>query len=182
MTFLSFNVQAAWQLKNDQSTVNFVSIKKSSVGEVHHFKSLSGLIDNGNAKIEIEIDLLGVETNIPIRNERMQSMLFEVSKFTSASITTKIDNSKFDNLKSGEQYEENVDLTVNLHGVTRKIKVAIQVVKLANNSLLVYSEYPVILKASDFGLANGIQALREIAKLPSISTVVPVTFSLIFSK
>jgi polyisoprenoid-binding protein YceI len=180
MTLLSFNAYAAWELNNSQSSVNFVSVKKSAVGEIHHFNSLSGSLENGNAKVII--NLSSVETNIPIRNDRMQSMLFEVSKYSSATITTKVDSSKLANLKNGERYQDNIDLTIDLHGISKKITSTVQVVKLTNSSVLVYSERPVVIKASDFGLAKGVEALRTVAKLPVISTAVPVTFSLVFNK
>jgi len=61
---------ADWQLDNGDSTLDFISVKKSTVGEVHHFKQLSGSItDAGQASVDIE--LASVETNIPIRNERL---------------------------------------------------------------------------------------------------------------
>jgi polyisoprenoid-binding protein YceI len=177
---LSFNAQADWKLNDDQSSVNFISIKKSTVGEVNHFNSLSGSLKNGSARVVI--DLSSVETNIPIRNERMQKMLFEVSKFSSATITAEIDSSKLDSLKGGERYQENINLILDLHGITNKITATVQVIKLSNSGILVYSVIPVIINASDFGLANGVEALREIANLPVISAAIPVTFSLVFNK
>jgi hypothetical protein len=52
------------------------------------------------------------------------------------------------------------------------------VTKLANGSLLVNSVKPVIIKAVDFNLVKGIEKLRQLAGLPSISTTVPVSFVL----
>ena len=180
MAMLSFNAQADWKLNDDQSSVNFISIKKSTVGEINHFNSLSGSLKDGRATVAI--DLSSVETNIPIRNERMQKMLFEVSKFSTATITTKIDNARLDSLKGGDLYQDNVNLELDLHGITNKITATVQVVKLSSSSVLVYSVFPVVINASDFGLAAGVEALREIASLPSISTAIPVTFSLVFNK
>jgi hypothetical protein len=37
---------------------------------------------------------------------------------------------------------------------------------------------PIIVMAESFDLINGVQALREVAGLPSISRAVPVTFQL----
>ncbi|AFP30059.1 hypothetical protein MRBBS_1121 [Marinobacter sp. BSs20148] len=39
---------------------------------------------------------------------------------------------------------------------------------------------PLLVKAEDFGLAGGIEALREIAGLSSVTTAVPVTENLVF--
>jgi len=41
---------------------------------------------------------------------------------------------------------------------------------------------PIMLDAFDFGLSEGVTKLMEVAKLPSISTAVPVSFSLIFKR
>ena len=41
---------------------------------------------------------------------------------------------------------------------------------------------PIIVKADAFALVDGIESLREIAGLPSISRSVPVSFSLLFSQ
>ena len=36
---------ANWQVNNEQSNVSFVSIKKNSVAEAHHFKNVSGTLN-----------------------------------------------------------------------------------------------------------------------------------------
>ena len=180
LALLSFNAQAAWQLNNEQSLINFVSIKASSIAEVHHFKSLSGSISDKTANVSI--DLLSVETNIPIRNERMKSMLFDTSKYSSTTITTSIDPASFSDLKVGEHYQEKLNLMLDLHGITNAVPASVGVVKLDDDSLLVYSVNPVIINAADFGLNKGIEALRSIANLPVISSAVPVTFNLVFNQ
>jgi hypothetical protein len=40
----------------------------------------------------------------------------------------------------------------------------------------------VIVNAANLGLADGLEKLREIAGLPSISKAVPVSFVLVFEK
>jgi len=169
-----------WKLDNDNSTVSFVSIKKSSVGEVSYFKKLSGSV--AKDKAEISIDLASVESNIPIRNERMQSMLFEVEKFAKASVSGAIDSSKVSSLKAGETYSDQQKMTLDLHGMTKQIEVPVRVTKLANDGLLITSEKPMIIKADDYALVKGIDKLREVAGLPVISTSVPVSFNLVFRK
>lgn len=54
--------------------------------------------------------------------------------------------------------------------------------KLLGERLLVTSLKPFILSANDYGLAEGIEMLRTVANLPSISTVVPVTYNFIFKQ
>ena len=54
------------------------------------------------------------------------------------------------------------------------------VVAMADGGLLVSSRLPVIVNASDFALIEGIERLRAVAGLPSISPAVPVSFTLRF--
>ena len=52
--FLSTNALAEWELVNDDSTVNYVSIKKSAVGEVNGFGTLNGTIESdGSMSVDI---------------------------------------------------------------------------------------------------------------------------------
>lgn len=179
--WVSFGAQADWQLKGSNSSVNFVSIKKSAIAEVHLFKQLSGSINN-NGEVNVSIDLASVDTNIAIRNERMKSLLFDVNKFSTANILAKVDGGKLKAMKSGGFYQEDFDIVLSLHGIDRKITTAINVVKLADGSIRVSSVRPIIIAAQDFGLREGVEALRVVANLPVISTAVPVTFNLVFTE
>ena len=71
---------------------------------------------------------------------------------------------------------------VSLHGESRPIPMSVVVARTGDNSLLVTSEKPVVVNAPEFKLAEGVEALREVAGLPSISLAVPVSFVLSFSK
>lgn len=178
---LAFGAQADWQLQGDSSSVNFISIKKSAVGELHSFKQLSGSIDN-KGLVKVSIDLASVETNIGIRNERMKSMLFDVKRFAAADILATVDSEKLKAMKSGDFYHENLDIVLSLHGIDKKMTAALAVFKLADGRLRVSSLRPLIIAAQDFGLSEGVEALRVVANLPAISTAVPVTFDLVFSE
>ena len=83
-------VWAQWELDNEKSSVNFVSIKNDSAAEIHSFSSLVGYI-GAKGNVQLGIDLNSVETLVPIRNERMREMLFEVVKFPAANITAQVD-------------------------------------------------------------------------------------------
>ena len=179
--FLSSNAFSDWALVNDQSDINFISTKKSKVSEINHFKAIEGVIDDSGA-LSIDIDLASVETNIPIRNERMQTMLFNVAKYAKANITATIDLAKIKALGVGDVYTDTVSFTLNLHGFSQEISSDVNIVKLSDNRLMTVSTRPIVINAEDFGLVEGIEALRKIAQLPSISTAVPVTFSFVFSQ
>ena len=167
-----------WTLDGGGSDINFVSVKKGTVAEVHHFTRLTGSVKGENATVVI--DLTSVETGIGIRNERMKSMLFEVARFASAAITADLSSIDFHALKAGGSLSTAVPLTLDLHGVSKDLSVQVRVTALAGDKLLVTSREPVIVKATDFGLAGGVEALREVAKLSSIAQAVPVSFHLQF--
>ena len=83
------SVQAGQPLLAEKSSLYFISIKNDNVGEVHHFNTLSGGIEDG--KVSVRIPLVGVDTMIPIRNERMQAMLFESDSFPNATLSAEVD-------------------------------------------------------------------------------------------
>lgn len=179
--FLSSNALAQWELVNDESIVNYVSIKNTKVGEVNSFKQLDGSIER-NGNVLVDIDLGSVETNIPIRNERMKSMLFEIASFSKANISASLEPKALDKMNIGETYNDTISINLSLHGVSKEILTDVRVVKLAKNRILVVSMNPIIVNADQYNLLEGVEKLREVANLTSISTAVPVTFSLIFKQ
>ena len=82
LALVSLPSLAAWKLDNENSRLNFVSVKKASIAENHSFKKLEGSIDN-NGKVNIKVDLTSVDTNIAIRDERLKKFVFESDKYTS---------------------------------------------------------------------------------------------------
>lgn len=178
LVLLSTSVLADWKLENSASNLSFVSIKKSSIAEVHHFKQLNGKItENGFAKVMI--DLTSVETNIPIRNERMKAKLFETNQFTSASIESKFEPKLVKQLSVGDSVIENLTFKLSLHGNTDTFTASVRISK-TKEGLLVSNMQPIIINASQYNLVKGIEALRNLASLPSIATAVPVSFNLMF--
>lgn len=167
-----------WKLDGAASEINFVSVKKGSVAEVHHFSGLSGVINDHQASVTIA--LATIESGIGIRNQRMQSMLFEVERFASATITAELANTNYASLKPGESVSLTLPFTLDLHGLTKEFSAQVRVVALADGKLLISALRPVIVRAADFQLDAGIETLRQIAKLPSIAHSVPVTFELLF--
>jgi polyisoprenoid-binding protein YceI len=178
---LSTGALAQWDLVNDESTVNYVSIKSSKVGEVNSFKAINGTIES-NGKMSVDIDLGSVETNVPIRNERMKTMLFEVASFSKANISAALDPKELDKMNIGETYKDSIRFNLSLHGESKEMAADVRVVKLAKNRILAVSVNPIIVNADQYNLLEGVEKLREVASLPSISTAVPVTFSLIFKQ
>ena len=74
---------ADWMVQ-DTSQIGFVSIKNNSIGENNAFQRVSGSISEAGM-VAVAIDLTSVETGVGIRNERLQTMLFDVASFPSAT-------------------------------------------------------------------------------------------------
>ena len=172
---------SAWTLDNDTSQVSFVSVKAGDAGEVHRFTEISGEIaSSGMASVTIQ--LASVDTLIPLRDERMREMLFQTNIFPTASLSTSIDMDALDAIEPGDSMDMAANLTLDLHGQQLSIAAEMIVARLGNDRLMVSSRKPVIVNAASVDLVNGIEALREIANLPSISKAVPVSFVLTFDE
>ncbi len=178
---ISSSALAQWELINDESTLNFISVKKSAVAEVHQFKSLSGTLDKKGI-ISVTVDLSSAETGIAIRNDRLKSMLFEVASFPKANIKASVDPKKIAAMQAGDSIILPINFKASLHGVSEKIPADVRIIKLSGNRLLALSVKPIIINTYTYKLSDGIELLRKAAKLPSISTAVPVSFSFIFNQ
>jgi len=181
LLLLAMNAQANYQLDNATSSLNFISVKKNKIGEVHTFKQFNGSI-NSKGVAEVVVDLSSVQSNIDIRNERLKSMLFETGVFPTAKASAMLDISQLETIKTGQVLAMPIELTLDLHGKSKLIKTSVQVVGLTEGAFLVSTIKPIMLNALDFDLSEGVTKLMEVAKLPSISAAVPVSFSLIFKR
>jgi polyisoprenoid-binding protein YceI len=175
---LSVGAQAAdWQVDNSQSKLNFISTKKEHVAEVHHFESLSGELSS-EGQFSLAVDLASVKTGFDIRDQRMQEFLFNVADFPKANINAKLDPAAIEALAVGESKLFAVDGELSLHGQSQPLTFNVLVSKLSEDKLLAVSAQPVVLNVADYELVKGVEKLRELAGLPSISHAVPVSFYL----
>ncbi len=177
---LAFPAAAQWELDNSHSSIYFISIKNDGIAETHHFESLLGYVGK-DGQVSITIDLNSAETMIPIRNERLREMLFETASFPTATVSAEIDPAILAEVAKGATISTEVPVTLSLHGLEQTIEAPLTVFS-DGASVHAISPHPVIVKAEDFGLAGGVQALREVAGLKAISTAVPVSFSLAFKE
>lgn len=171
---------ADWDLNQEASQVNFLSTKNTHKTEIHSFNKISGGINN-DAKATVSIDLASVNTNIGIRDERMQKFLFNTEKFATATLTAQLDKKLLAEATQGSKVLD-VNAMLNLNGQSKPLTLKAKAIRLPNGNIEVHSLQPVLLNAKDFMLDAGIDKLKEIAKLKSISYLVPVTFNLQFTE
>ena len=172
--------QAHWSLDNDASSLSFVTVKAEHVAEVHTFDMLSGIIDDVG-DVEITIELASVNTMIPIRNERMQEMLFETNMFPEATVTGKINLDLLTGLDAGTSYARQINFQLSLHGQSVDMAADVQITRTAEGAVFSTLK-PILVMSDSFALTAGVEKLREVAGLPSISRAVPVSFTVVFEQ
>ena len=172
---------AEWTLDPGRSNLSFVSIKAGNIAEPHGFRKLSGEIA-GDGSARLEIELASVDTMIPIRDDRMRSMLFETELFPTATVDVRVEQAALDDLSIGEGTPASIEGSLTLRGRTSPVTASVVALLLDEDTLLVTTLQPILLNADALGLAPGLEKLREVAGLPGISMAVPVTFMLTYQR
>lgn len=177
----SVDASAAWHLVSEESRLTFVSTKSDELAEVHTFKTMTGSVTpEGTATIEVALD--SVDTTIELRDERMRAMLFETETYPTLTITSETALDAFSDMEEGDRKRIEADITVGLHGAANGYYADLFVTRIGADKVLVESASPVLVHAADYGLDTGLEALREVAALPSISPAVPVSVSFVFEQ
>ena len=170
---------AGWSMDPARSHLAFISIKAKDLAEVHTFTEMSGNIAE-DGQVEVAMMLDSVETLIPIRNERMREFLFDTTDYKDATLKAKLDPAVIAALKSGDIVDIAAEGNLSLHGATQPMVINMQAAKVADGTVMVASTKPLVIDAAKFGMSDGVEKLREIAGLDSISNAVPVTFVMTF--
>lgn len=174
-------LDGTWQLDPDASRVNFTTTKVGQVAEAHDFGKLSGTVaPDGEASVAI--DLASVNTNIDLRDQRMEDVLFDVAQFPQATVSVQVDPASLAGLAIGESVIQDLPLTLELHGNTSEIPASLVITRIGLDRVLVETAKPLIVSAASVGLEEGVEQLRELAGLDSIAGQVPVTVSLTFER
>ena len=178
--FVSSMVMADWHLQQP-SAIHFVTTKNTNVSEVHSFKAFEGKVsDKGEASLNI--NLASVDTRIGMRDERMHKHLFELPQFTDARFEAQIPADVLKASSNGQPQILELQGTLTLHGERAQVLAKVLISANKDDSISVTSVTPFLVDAETFTLAAGVQKLREIAGLKSISNIVPVTFTLTFAR
>lgn len=177
----SLGAQAGWVLDGEASSLSFVSVKAGTVAETHRFTSLSGAVDDdGGATILIGAD--SVDTGIEIRDERMRSLLLQSDEFPSLRVAALVDLAAVEALAPGASSKLAAEATLSIRNQDLNLTLHLRVARLGEDRLLVTTAQPIIVNAGQVGLLDGIERLREVAGLPSITPAVPVSFVLLFDR
>ncbi len=169
----------SWILDNESSHLSFVTVKAGDLAEAHRFRTLSGEVSiDGTATIAI--DLASIDTLIPIRDARMREHLFRTVQFPQATVSLQFDPEEITSIAEGSSGTLSLDGQLTMMNHRIRVRTDALVLRLTSTRVLVVSRKPVIVHAASLRLVEGIEKLREIASLPSISKAVTVNFALSF--
>ncbi|MFD2168281.1 cellulose binding domain-containing protein [Thalassotalea euphylliae] len=173
-------ISLPYLLDSNNSSLYFVSTKKEHTVETHTFRTLTGDISiEGEATLQI--DLSSVDTGVDTRDTRMTEHLFAVDTYPVAQVSLSLDYETLKAVPTGTTQAMSISAVLNLYGADIQIDTQVQVSRLSSSRILVQNSQPILLDATDFGLEAGIETLRTLANLTSISYAVPVNFNLVFS-
>ncbi|WP_343561858.1 c-type cytochrome [Kiloniella sp. b19] len=168
----------SWKLDNENSRLSFGSIKKDTVGEVHHFQELSGkLAENG--QVELEINLGSVETWIDIRNSRILEHVF--GDYKTATLSATVDMEEVKALAVGDSTVLDMEGQLDFLGQTIDLESEIFVARLGKDRLLASTNDMIFLSTEEAGLNAGVDVLKDLASLPGITRTVPITLRAVFT-
>lgn len=168
---------AVWQLVPDDSIVAYGSIKANVAGEVNTFNKIDGAIAaDGQAMISIE--LTSVNTNVDIRNQRMIKYVFGDN--TKAVLTTQLDMEAIKALSIGDTTTMEVEGVLSFLGEDVDVDTHFFVVKLSDSKILATTDSMIMMQTEELGVNAGLDKLMELAKLPSITRVSPITLRFVF--
>lgn len=166
-----------WRLNAATSSMNFESSKNTTIRETHSFKRLQGSVDSDGV-IVVEVDLMSVDTGIPIRDERMRNLLFKMSP--SFEVHAEIDMAALSILNESEGLTIDLNARLLLNGKQSILPMTLDLEWISDRQVQVVSEG--LIDVAAYGFLPGIEALREIAGLQHISTDVPYQLTLLFEK
>jgi hypothetical protein len=89
---------------------------------------------------------------------------------------------QFKTLKVGDLLLTASEFKFTLSGEEVELDVELVILKLSHNKVIILPHERLFLNAEDFKFAKRLKILQELAGLPSISAVVPVTFHLTFEQ
>lgn len=168
----------SWTLDGANSTIAFGSVKLDDIAEVHKFDGLSGSVSDDGA-VSIEIDLTSVNTAIDIRNERMIEHLFK--NIATATLTADIDMPALEKLAIGGMTDFEVDGELSFLGQEVPLTVNMFATRIGEGTVMVTTSDFVFLSTDELGVNAGVDKLKELAGLDSITRATPIILRFVFN-
>lgn len=164
-----------WWVDDEASSLSFVTVKNGDVDEEHELSGISGWADT-TGQIRFVLDMSSVETFVDIRNERMAEHLFQTADFPEAHVSARYDVTAYDALAVGDSVEQALDFRLSVREIPVDLSTSVTITRLAEDRIRVESNAPVTVLAAPLQLEGGIETLRGLAGLDSITPSVAVSF------
>ena len=153
---VSLSAQANWYLDGESSRLSFITTQNANIANVHRFLVLHGKVDRkGQAQLRIEMD--SVNSDVPLRDERMRDVLFDFKHFPEVQITAQIDLQPINDLAPGAQLELHLPVTVSLRGKQHTYDAELLATRLDEHRFQVVTLEPLVINAEDFDLVSGLE-------------------------
>lgn len=166
-----------WKSVEGASSVAFGSIKKNTVGEVHHFTMVDGTVSK-DGEVLVGINLASIETNIDIRNTRMIEHVFKDA--ATAVLRGEVDMEEITALAVGETMIADFEGSLELGPVAADVEAEMLVARLSEHRVLVSTADFIMLSTEDLEIDAGIDKLKDLASLSGITRVTPVSIRMVF--
>jgi polyisoprenoid-binding protein YceI/cytochrome c553 len=173
---------ASWTLDGANSILNFVTdkVKKDNlgeIGEVQSFTELKATIDTNGLAV-LSIDLNTVKTNNDVRDTRIKDNLFETNLLPTLYYKVQLNLADINAIAVGGSAIQTLNGVLTLHGVNTNAPAQVLITKPKAGNLIVSSYKPLLISAPAYDLDGGIEGLRSVMDLLTITKVVPVYFNL----
>jgi polyisoprenoid-binding protein YceI len=113
------------------------------------------------------------------RNERLKEMLFKVADNPTATFAATVDAHRFQAMRPGALADIDLNGQLTISGRSNAVTAHLRVVKLASGALQVSTSAPIVVNLKDYGLQDGVEALRNVMNLNVLASSAPVTFSVV---
>ena len=167
-----------WTLDGANSKIGFGSVKSDVIGEGHTFSGLSGSVGE-DGTVDLTLDLASLNTNIDIRNERIQEHVFKM--VPDAQLMAEVDMTAMEGLAVGATMESLVEGTLMFLGEEVYVDLPVVAARLSEDKVLIMSDGITYVSTDELGIDAGVDKLMELAGLESIDRAVPVTVRLMFT-
>lgn len=169
-----------WEVSPTESVLSYGSIKKGVLGEVNRFIGLEGgVLESG--EFIVRVPLATVQTGVDIRNSRMIEHVFK-DETAVAELLGRLDVQTLSQLPVGGIAETEVTGTLKFLGKTIVVTPRLRVMRLGEDRVSVATADMIFIRTAELGVDPALDLLQQIAKLDSISRIVPVTFNLVFNR
>ncbi len=156
------------------SSISFATIKKQYVIEPAMVENIQGKYSNG--RFDLSIDFNNIETNIPVRNSRINQLFLKTNLYPLVKVSGQF-NQK---LLVKPITQTTIKAKVEFYGQVKNFEIPVIIHK-AGELMTVNSYKPVIVKASDFNIpADNLKNLSATVGGISISDSIPLNINLTF--